>query len=466
MRNFRYYLDMSDSRVIIVSNRLPVRIVEKEGHMTLERSIGGLATALRSVFDQGGALWLGWPGTHQALTKQQLHDLDFPERFIHIPISERLLHRYYDRLSNGALWPIMHGLEPEKGIEAADWKALREVSRRFASAIQAHSNPEDVIWVHDYHLILLPQLLREAGVHNRIGFFLHTPFPPEKSFLAWPEHRQLLQSLSQVDVLGFQTARDTANFRINLAATGMKMKPGAIIRDYPIGVDYKAYRAASKRAKVKSYIRRLSKKVAGKRTIVSVSRLDYTKGILQQLDAVSDLLENHKHPEKILYKLIVAPSRENVAAYRRLKQDIEETVAAVNARFARNGFRPIDFEYRNFGFEEINAWYRLADVLLVTPRIDGMNLVVKEYIAARETNRGMVVMSDTIGAAAQLKDAILIDPLNPEAITGGLWKALNMPMLERRKRWQKLRENVRKENVFWWADQFLLSLRTKPDKSH
>ncbi|MET1032968.1 MAG: trehalose-6-phosphate synthase, partial [Candidatus Saccharimonadales bacterium] len=425
------------------------------------RSVGGLATALASVFEKGDALWIGWPGTKHPLTKKQLADIDFPERLVPISISEKLLHGYYDHLANGVLWPIMHGLTPSKEATSADWSALREVNRRFARSIQDNLQPDDIIWIHDYHLILVPQMLRNAGVKNRIGFFLHTPFPPENTLLAWSECRQLLQSLSCVDVLGFHTPRDVMNFRVNLAAMGMSMRPGAIVRAFPIGVDYKAYRAAGKVAKVKNYLQRITNKAAGKKVILSVSRLDYTKGILQQLDAVSELLEAHKHPERIFYKLIVAPSREDVEEYRRLKQDIDDTVSAINARFGKGkkGFKPIDFAYRSHGFEEVNAWFRLADILLVTPRIDGMNLVIKEYIAARETDRGMIVMSDTIGAAVQLKDAILVEPMDVTAITGGLWKALAMPMLDRRKRWQKLRKNVRQEDVYWWSSQFLDALR-------
>lgn len=453
------YLHMSEPRVLLVSNRLPVSIAQQNEALVLQRSVGGLATALSSIFERGNALWIGWSGNKKPLTRQQLQDLNFPDRLVPVTITEKLLRGYYGRLANGVLWPVMHGLQPAKEAASSDWDALREVSRRFVSAIQANVKPDDIIWIHDYHLILLPQMLREAGVGNRIGFFLHTPFPSEKTLLKWAEHRQLLQSLSGVDVLGFHTPRDVTNFRVNLAAAGMSMRKGAVVRAFPIGVDYRAYRTAGKIAKVKGYLKRFGRKVAGRKLILSVSRLDYTKGILQQLDAVAELLETHKHPEKVLYKLIVAPSREDVDEYRRLKQDIDETVAAINARFGKKGFRPINYSYRSHGFEEVNAWFRLADILLATPRIDGMNLVIKEYIAARETGRGMVVISDTIGAAVQLRDAILVEPLDVESITDGLREALTMPVLERRKRWQKLRKNVREEDVYWWSAQFLEALR-------
>lgn len=452
---------MADSRVIIASNRLPVNVKEDGDELTLERSVGGLATALASVFENGGNLWVGWPGSHKPLTKQQMSDLSFPDRLVPITMSGEVLHRYYDRLANGVLWPIMHGLRPTVAAIGADWKALREISERFVTAIRKHVQPSDIIWVHDYHLILLPQLLREAGIRNRIGFFLHTPFPPAKTLMQWPEHRQLLKSLSMVDVLGFQTPRDVANFRVNLAATGMTMSSDAVATDFPIGVDYNAYREADRIAKVKGYIQKFKKRLAGKHVILSVSRLDYTKGIIEQLRAVERLLETRKFPSRIMYKLIVAPSREDVDAYRHLKEDIEKTVNEINARFGRKGYKPVDYSYRSHGFNEVNAWFRIADVLLVTPRIDGMNLVVKEYIATRKGSRGMLVFSETIGAAVQLKDAVLVEPLNIESIANGLKKALTMSPIEREKRWRSLKRNVKKQDVFWWSDQFLSVLRSK-----
>jgi len=458
---------MAKPRIIIVSNRLPVSIVKKEGGYALKRSMGGLATALASVFDRGDALWVGWPGSKRVPAKRQLAAMGFSERLLPIGLSAKLLHHYYDRVANGVLWPIMHGLSLSKSrkIVQADWTALREVTRRFAQAILEVCQPDDAIWVHDYHLILLPQMLRDAGLDNRIGFFLHTPFPEENVLLEWPEHRQLLQSLSQTDVLGFQTQRDAAHFRIGLAATGMRMREGAIAADFPIGVDYKAYRSAGKVAAVRRNLQRFRTRLGNKKVILSVSRLDYTKGIIEQLHAVEQLLETHEHPERIIYKLIVAPSREEVDEYKQLKAEIDETVAAINARYAKKGFKPIQYAYRGHGFEEVNAWFRMARVLLVVPRIDGMNLVIKEYIAAHEGSRGMIVMSETIGAAAQLTDAIQVDPLNIDAITAGLRQALAMPSAERKARWARLRKNVKEENVFWWSERFLEALQQAPTDS-
>ncbi|HET8669211.1 MAG TPA: trehalose-6-phosphate synthase [Candidatus Saccharimonadales bacterium] len=452
---------MSKQRVIIASNRLPVNITEEEGKLVLNRSLGGLATALGSVVDIYPMLWIGWPGFKKRLTEKQLRDLKFPETLVPVTISAQLLKRYYDRLANGTLWPLMHGIMPTRLSQKADWDATFEVTKRFSDAIRQNMKKDDVIWVHDYHLVLLPKMLRDQGVLNRLGFFLHTPFPPAKTLLKWKHYNRMLESLSKVDVLGFQTERDVTNFHACLAAAKLKMKRGAVVQAFPIGIDYKAYHSAVKVPAVGMYLRKLKKVVTGKKVILSVSRLDYTKGIIEQLWAMEKVLEEYG-PGKAVYKLVVAPSRETVDEYKKLKDDIEETVGIINTRFKkRYGIMPVEFAYRSHGFEELNAWYRTADILLITPKIDGMNLVVKEYIAARDDERGAIVLSETIGAAFQLKDAILVDPTDIDAISAGLKYALNMPALERIRRWRKLRQNVRRENVFWWTKQFLDALYSK-----
>lgn len=446
---------MPSPRVIIASNRLPVNVTEEAGKLVLSRSIGGLATALGSVIDKYPILWIGWAGTPKRLSSKQLRLMRFPERLIPVPISTNLLNRYYNRVANGILWPIMHGIKPARLDQEADWKATREVTTRFAQAIHENCNPDDVIWIHDYHLVLLPQQLREQGIKNRMGFFLHTPFPAAKVFTKWRHHTAILNSLSQVDVLGLQTDRDAKNFRASLSVAGIRMRPKATVQAFPIGIDFKAYRTAANLRTVRGYVKGLQKRVAGKKVILSTSRLDYTKGILEQLRAVEKVLGLYK-PGAVVYKLVVAPSREALEEYQKLRQDIEAAVKAINSRYRKQyKVTPIEFEYRSYSFEELNAWYRMADVFLVTPRIDGMNLMVKEYIAAHDGYSGAVVLSKTIGAAAQLKDAMQVDPLDVDSITDALVYSLSMPAHERRRRWNGMRSKVKREDVFWWAESFI-----------
>lgn len=458
---------MANPRVIVVSNRLPVNIAEEAGHLVLKRSIGGLATALGSASQKTPMLWIGWPGTRARLTKKQLQNLNFPDLLVPVIISKRLLTSYYNHIANGVIWPLFHGLIPAKLDIRADWKATKHVVNLFADAVIANLQENDVIWIHDYQLILLPEILRQKKVKNRIGFFLHTPFPTPSVFLSWKQHKRILTSLSKVDVLGFQTKRDVKNFKNAMAQSGLEIRPNQVVKAFPIGIDYKAFRSANKFNRLVEYLPPNSLfNLRGRKVILSVSRLDYTKGIIQQLLAVEDALIRYPD-KKVLYRLVVAPSREDISEYQQLRHQIDETVKQINSRFNEQfNYEPITFEYRSHGFEELNIWYRLADVLLVTPIIDGMNLVVKEYIAARGAKLGSVVLSKTIGAAAQLKSAILVDPNSTHDIANGIIKALDMPLAQRAVKWQDLLRNVREEDVFWWTNSFLDELfETKKTKA-
>lgn len=457
---------MKQSRIIVVSNRLPVNISEEAGGLVLKRSLGGLATALSSVMETYPMIWIGWAGSSKKLTKLQIAKLQFPDKLVDVAISAKLFNQYYNRIANGMLWPILHGIKPTRLSKESDWQATQEVVTRFADRISEQYRSGDCIWIHDYHLVLLPKLLRDRQLSCRIGFFLHTPFPPKDTFMRWLYNRELLESLSQVDVLGFQTVRDADNFKECLKAVGFRMKRGATVREYPIGVDYEAFSTAKKIRVVGRNLKRFKQTVIGKKVILSVSRLDYTKGLIQQLRAVEKVLESYR-PGKIVYKLVVAPSREDVAGYQNLRDEVQVVVEEINRKFKKTyGYKPIDYEYRSNGFEELSAWYRIADLLLVTPTMDGMNLVVKEYIAAREDYRGMVVISKTIGAAFQLKEALLVDPENVDEISLAIHRAFNMPTFERRRRWQALRKIVKQQDVFWWTQKFLADLTQVDQKQY
>lgn len=455
---------MAKPRIVVVSNRLPINISQTAAGLILNRSIGGLATALATVSTKYPLLWIGWTGLTRQLSRKELVQLGMPENLVPVGIPNYLFDGYYNHIANGYLWPILHGLRPTGLSQAADWKAMDKVTVRFAEVIQKNSKSNDLIWIHDYHLGLLPHELRKRGVENRLGFFLHTPFPTPETFMRWKHKTTLLKSLSEVDVLGFQTKKDVKNFKACLAAVGVEMRKGAIIQAFPIGVDFTAFRKAIKLRPVINNLKRLKKLVKGEKVILSVSRLDYTKGIPEQLRAVESVLGAYK-PGKVIYKLIVAPSRETVAAYMELKEEIEKSVKEINESYYKNyHVRPIKYDYRSYGFEELNAWYRVADVLLATPVADGMNLIVKEYIAAHEGYNGSVVLSKMMGASAQLTDAIQVNSLDVKHMAVGIATALSMSPVERRRRWQALRKNVRHEDVFWWAESFISQLNNPTAK--
>lgn len=449
-------------RIILVSNRLPISISEIKGKLSVSRSNGGLATALSAVMDNYDAVWMGWAGTEKPVHPWNLAKLKVDKRLMPVNLAGDLLHRFYESISNGVLWPSLHGFGAKIDYEAADWKAYEQVNLQFAKRLLRICRPTDTIWVHDYHLMLVPGMLRAMGVTNRIGFFLHTPFARPDCLSDLRQAPAILESLAQADVIGFQTARDSSSFSSALTNTGIALRAGAQVQVFPIGVDFDAYQTALQKPAVQTEVQKATPLAAKRKVVLSISRLDYTKGILEQLQAIERLLkEGCAHPQ-LLYKLIVAPSREDAAGYRELKWDIEQTVKRINNWYGTKTYKPIDFTYRNCGFEEVSAWYSLADVLLVTPRIDGMNLVVKEFVATRQHDQAALVMSNTIGAAHQLDQALLVDPSNVGAIADTIAKALSMPAAERKQRWDALRSNVRDQDVFWWFNTFIASLTSQP----
>jgi trehalose 6-phosphate synthase/phosphatase len=450
-------MNAGGGRIIIVSNRLPLSVVEKRGRLSVDRSIGGLATALSSVFAKHEPLWVGWTGVRRILKASALKSLALPENIVPVQAPAKLLERYYDRFATRILWPVMHGYESAITAKASDYAAFEAMTARFARAVQAIAKPEDVIWVHDSHLMLLPQQLRALGMQNRIGFFLHTPFPPAKAFFRLSHGRKLLASLCEADVVGLQTERDVDNFWATQKQARSFCQPG-LVRAFPIGVDFDLYRQSAKLQEVKRHQARLQKIVAGRRVILSISRLDYTKGILQQLKVVEQFMRQQANKQAYVYKLVVAPSRESVPEYRDLKRAIAKEVKRINKALGERRWQPIDYQYENIDFPEVAANYLLADILLLLPPIDGMNLVAKEYIATRAEMEGTVVLGNAIGAAYQLQAAVLVDSLDVAAAAKGLHHAVQLGAKERHTRWQELSASVQKQDVFWWAEQFLHTL--------
>jgi trehalose-6-phosphate synthase len=311
--------------------------------------------------------------------------------------------------------------------------------------------------VHDYHLMMLPKALREAGLQNKVGFFLHTPFAPPQHWRAVMHHKELLESLCEADLLGVHTQREVHAVWECTKALKKRKRPG-LVQAFPIGIDYAAHHAQVAKPEVQRLTRSIRDKYPGKQIIFSVSRLDYTKGILTQLTTVEQFLHAVSNPECYIYKLVVAPSREGVKAYSELQDAIAQKATAINAQFARPGWRPIQYAYEYHSPEQLAAWYGVADVLLLTPVIDGMNLVAKEYVAVR-SEPGVLVLSAGAGVAAQLQTALRVPPEDADAAAIVLAKACNMKDDERQARWHAMQENVRIEDVFWWAGSFIRTLR-------
>ena len=443
-------------RLIFVSTRLPVSVHEEHGVLSLSRSNGGLATALASLFDQNSSHWVGWTGFRCQLSPGELQSLALPAYVAPVNLTKREISGYYDHFSNGILWPLAHGLPATSPFSADLWQDVQSVTRRFADAIEATLAPSDIIWIHDYHLTLLPGMLRSRGIKNRIGFFLHTPFPSPAFATRVPHLRQIVESLLQADLIGLQVGRDVRRFRQLLSALPPRSTHMPTIKACPIGIDFDSFDLPADGPSTAKLAATFKKPFAGQTVIFSLSRLDYTKGIITQLRAYERLLE--KRPRRdIVYRLNVAPSRESMLEYRELREEIEELVAAINEKFATVTWLPIVYSYDNMGQQEMTAWYQIADIHLNTPVADGMNLIAKEYVAARK-EPGVLVISKTMGAAHQLDQALIVPAKNVQAITAALQKALSMSQREKKERWKALRHEVRSHQASNWADDFLSEL--------
>jgi trehalose 6-phosphate synthase/phosphatase len=441
----------SDARVVIVSNRLPATVQLDGDAVRLTPSSGGLATGLRGVHERSGGTWIGWSGLadvsprHAVRVDTRLAELSAAA----VPLSADEVAGFYARYSNATLWPVLHD-RFDAPPAAADWDTYRAVNLRFAQVVGRHLRPDDVVWVHDYHLMLVPRLLRALHPRARIGFFLHTPFPSLDALRRLPrvQRAALLDGLAAADVVAFHTPEYASRFecaaRVELGRTDVR------VTSCPMGIDVAAFESRAGDTRVAAEVARL--RARGGPLLLGVDRLDYTKGIPERLEAFARLLD--ARPElrghARLFQLAV-PSREEVPAYQALRERVERVAARVNARFGTPTWQPIEYVYGSVDSVGLSALYRAADVMLVTPLRDGMNLVAKEFVASRTDDDGVLVLSERAGAAAELRAALLVDPHDVDGLARAYDAALSMSAAERRVRMRRLREAVRRHDVFAWA---------------
>ena len=463
-------------RVVIVSNRLPWS-VSPDG-ATLRRSSGGLATGLAGVHERSRGLWIGWSGCTaaegpapavRANVARLLHDAGA----IPVALDAAEVAGFYRRFANEALWPVLHGGEPAD--VARDWATYEAVNARYADTVAAQLQPGDRVWVHDYHLMLVPAMLRQRCPEARVGFFLHTPFPEPHVFARLPRHDALLAGLLGADVIGFHTREYEHRFlaavreALPQAVSGREMRvDDRVVSAFtcPMGVDTATWEAHAHRPDVAAAAAHIARTVDGP-LFVGVDRLDYTKGIPQRLLAFARLLR--MRPELCgrarLIQLAV-PSREDVGGYRELREETEAIVSRVNRELGRPGWQPIEYLYGSVDVPTLVALYRAADVMLVTPLCDGMNLVAKEFVASRVDEDGVLVLSAHAGAAAELRAALRVEPSDVDALAGAYEAALGMSPAERRVRMRRLRLAVRSNSVFDWAARFLDAMPAAPALAH
>lgn len=451
-------------RTLIVSNRLPCTIVTGEdGTPEVRRSGGGLVSAMLPVHARSDSLWLGYAGQesppHAALVVLA-HD-----RLHHVAIPDQLYTAYYNGEANAALWPLFHYFPSLASFDPAHWRAYQAVNERFAEAVAAVANDGDLVWVHDYQLMLLPALLRQRLSTVRIGYFHHIPFPASEVLKLHPAREALLDGLLGADFVGFHTLEYARHFvgacerLLGMEASadevlhaGHAVRAGAL----PLGIDTQAIATACASTEHARFRDELRTAFAGRRLLLGVDRLDYTKGIRERLNAFSTMLRRHEslRGQAVLVQLCV-PTREDVERYAELRAAIERQVGRINGEFGRPGYTPVEYLYRSVPLEQLTALYATADACLVTPLRDGLNLVCKEYVAARADLGGMLVLSEFAGAADEMGEALIVNPLDQESTADAMAIALTMPAEERATRMATLRERVLAHDNRRWAERFI-----------
>ena len=459
------------SRLLIVSNRLPVTLTMQGAEATLTASSGGLATAMRGVHQDSDSVWVGSIGDTSRLPRAAAEAMR-PElearRLVSVGLSASDVALYYDGYSNGVLWPLFHYLLDNVRLDATnEWRAYRTVNQRFADAVAAKYHEGDTIWVHDYQLALVPGMIRRRLDGARIGFFLHVPWPASDVYRVLPQRREIVESLLACDVVGFHTEEYRQNF-IDSAADVAGIDVGVdevMWRDrrvqvgvYPIGIDVAHF--SRQNEQIRESVERIRLGTPGKIRLLGLDRLDYTKGVPRRLLAIDRLLTREPQWRDLLHFIQLAvPTREKVEAYAELRRQVNELVGRINSQHGSATSVPVQFLYRSVDDDELLALYRAADVMIVTPLRDGMNLVAKEYVAAREADDGVLVLSEFAGAAAELDAAVMVNPYDVNAMATAIHRAIEMPEEERQVRMRRLREQVRSSPVEAWAQHFVGDLR-------
>ena len=461
------------SALVVVANRLPVE-VSATGQISA--SPGGLASALSTVATEGST-WVGWAGPAAGrLAPLSLgSDGEARSRLHPIALSPGEEARYYQGFANSVLWPLFHGRLRREEMNRSWWRTYRNVNERFAMAVAKTAPPDATVWVHDYHLLLVPKMLRARRPDVRIGIFLHIPFPNAQLFSMLPWRQEVLAGMLGSDLIGFQVAEDATNFvstverLLDVPADGHRLRVGARTVEvdvFPISVDYVRWDVLGSDAVEAAAALRAELDVSS--VFLGIDRLDYTKGITQRLRAFEELLdEGHIDAEHCAFVQVAVPSRSDVPAYQDERDEVESIVERINTRHRRaNGKGPLRYIESSFDDTGLAAWYRAADALVVTSLADGMNLVAKEFVAARGDGDGVVVLSEFAGAAQDLPEALIINPYDIEAIKLALLSALSMPTDERRSRMGAMRNSVRRHDVHHWAQHFLERLETVARERH
>ena len=463
-------------QLIVVSNRLPFISEKKKGRMRFKRSPGGLVAALDPALSRRGGVWIGWPGaeTEDAASAAEMVPAvrsSDKVRYRAVPLSRREVAAYYGAFSNRTLWPLLHYFLARTEIHNDSWEAYERVNEKFARAAVEESTSADLVWIHDYQLMRMARYLRRMAPDRRVAFFLHIPFPSYDVFRILPWARHLMRGLLSCDLIGCQSQEHADHIMScaeQLLGATVDRGHGVVffegrptaVQAHPIGIDFELFQ-------------RLAAKAVGAAPspsdpleILSVDRLDYTKGILERLRSIEVFFERYpEYRRKTVFVQLCVPSRTAVQEYQDLKRQVDEAVGRINGRFSDGGWAPIRYLVRSVNQQTLVALYRSARVGLITPLRDGMNLVAKEYVAAQSESRGVLILSELAGAAEEMKEAVLVNPYDVEQVASAIHRALVMPGAERRSRMLALRHRVSVGNVQSWVHRFVASAEDAADRA-
>lgn len=454
-------------KTIIVSNRLPVKIINEDDSFYYVPSEGGLATGLSSIYKEGNNLWIGWPGQNikKAEEKEQITKDLKKENMIPVFLSKKLIENFYEGFSNDTIWPIFHYFLQFANFDRNFFDAYVEANKIFCNAVLDVAEDGDTIWIHDYQLLLLPQMVRKKLPKAGIGFFQHIPFPSYEVFRMMPWRKKILRGMLGADLVGFHTYDDMRHFLSSVSRlVGIPNSRGRIeagnriveVDSFPMGIDYNKYAITASSPKTIDQEIKYRSSLGSQKLILSIDRLDYSKGIPKRLEAFENFLEKYpEYEEKVSIIMVVVPSRDNVGQYKDLKEEVDLLVGRINGNYGTLNWTPIHYFYRSFSPESLSAFYRMAHVALVTPLRDGMNLVCKEFIASRLDKTGVLILSEMAGASKELSDAILVNPNDNEQMVDAMYKALTMPEEEQIMRISIMQETLKRYNINHWVNMFM-----------
>ncbi len=469
------------SKIIIVSNRLPIELSKKESsRWKFISTSGGLATGMKSVHDHGESLWIGWLGvSSEEITESEFNDLTkklVAQNYKPISLSQNEIDEFYLGFSNKAIWPLFHYFKQFFKFENDQWENYVSVNQKYANSILEEINDGDKIWIHDYQLLLVPQMIKSVKKNITIGFFLHIPFPSFEIFRIFPKREDLLNGILGADLIGFHTYDYQRHFlssvrrilHLNVSFNLIEqLDRKIIVNTFPMGIDYEKFEKTSiehkkidqnKYSQLRMQLEKHKLNNQGK-IVLSIDRLDYTKGIVNRIKSFELFLDKYpQYQNKLRLLMVCVPSRSKVSDYMLLKREIDETIGRVNGKFANVNWTPIWYYYRSFDFDDLIDLYTQSDIAMVTPLRDGMNLVAKEYLATRVDNDGVLILSELAGASKELHQAIIVNPFDINELADSIYEAIKTSKSDQIEKNIELRDRVKRYNVSYWSSNFIKKL--------